>query len=235
MPSRSVVVVGGASHIGRSVVSRYSDAGYEVLCLVGASGPKGVERLSGVTVIHVDLSDLSAVEALIVSEGRITGADALVLLAADVKSSSLSQVSGTDLLNAVSIGALAGFLLMGAIGPAMSTRGYGRIVIGSSIGVRFGGGIDSFAYALSKHASEFIPREAQLWAKNDVLTNVVRIGVTNTPAHSAFPGRNLEERVRQIPAGRSASVDEIADFLFWYGSASNTFVTGQVVAISGGE
>ena len=65
---RSAVIVGGASHIGRSVVSRYSNAGYDTLCLVGASGPKGIEELHGVTAIHVDLSDLSAVEALIASE-----------------------------------------------------------------------------------------------------------------------------------------------------------------------
>jgi 3-oxoacyl-[acyl-carrier protein] reductase len=117
----------------------------------------------------------------------------------------------------------------------MAKRKYGRIVIGSSIGVRFGGGFDSFAYSLSKHAAEFIPSEARTWASDGVLTNVIRIGVTDTPANSAFPGRDLEERVSRIPAGRAANVDEISDFLFWYGSSVNTFVTGQVIAISGGE
>jgi hypothetical protein len=34
---------------------------------------------------------------------------------------------------------------------------------------------------------------------------------------------------------RAATTAEIADYLFWIGSESNTYLTGQVNAISGGE
>ena len=126
-------------------------------------------------------------------------------------------------------------LPFGAAGPAMASRGWGRIVIASSIGVKFGGGTDSFNYALANHASEFIPRTARDWAASGVLTNVVRIGVTDTKAHDAFPGRDLARRAELIPMKRAATTAEIADYLFWIGSESNTYLTGQVNAISGGE
>ena len=42
------------------------------------------------------------------------------------------------------------------LGEAMSEQGYGRIVIGSSIGVKFGGGIKSYCYSLTKFASELL-------------------------------------------------------------------------------
>ena len=117
----------------------------------------------------------------------------------------------------------------------MAQRQWGRIVIGSSIGVKFGGGADSFAYALANHASEFLPRSVRDWTASNVLTNVVRIGVTDTPLHEAFPDRDFQQRVELIPLKRAATTAEIADFITWYGSEQNTYVSGQTVAISGGE
>jgi NAD(P)-dependent dehydrogenase (short-subunit alcohol dehydrogenase family) len=45
----------------------------------------------------------------------------------------------------------------------------------------------------------------------------------------------MEKRAQLIPIGRPASPSEIADFIYWHGSEENTYVTGQVTAISGGE
>ena len=233
--TRTAVIVGAASHIGRAVVTRYLASGYRVRAFVGPTGPEGLEGLSAVAITSLDLSDLSAVEQCLDNHADVRDADALILLAADVRATALPTASADDLMRAVSIGALSGFLFMGAAGPAMKELGYGRIVTGSSIGVRFGGGTDSFAYALSRHTAEFIPQEARMWARHGVLTNVIRIGVTDTAAHSAFPGRDLAQRVGLIPAGRAATVDEVADYLHWHGSEANTFVTGQLLAISGGE
>ena len=47
------------------------------------------------------------------------------------------------------------------LGAQMALKQWGRIVIGSSIGVKFGGGDDSYCYSLSKMASELIPKAAR--------------------------------------------------------------------------
>ena len=64
---------------------------------------------------------------------------------------------------------------------------------------------------------------------------MVRIGVTAIKAHDSFPGRDLGRRAELIPMKRAATTAEIADYPFWIGSESNTYLTGQVNAISGGE
>jgi 3-oxoacyl-[acyl-carrier protein] reductase len=186
-------------------------------------------------VLELDLRDLDSVERHVRASGHLDQVDALVCLAAQVAPSSLTTVTARQLTEAMNVGALSNYLFMGRVGPAMVSRGWGRIVIASSIGVRFGGGEDSVAYALSRHSAEFLPRATRAWAADNVLTNVIRIGVTDTDAHSAFPGRSIEQRVALIPARRAAHPNEIADYLFWHGSEQNTFVTGQVLAISGGE
>ena len=145
------------------------------------------------------------------------------------------EVYGAEILAALTVNLLPGLLLMRTICPAMAERGFGRIVHASSIGVKFGGGSDSFAYSLSKHAQEFIPRACRSWAERDVFVNVVRIGVTDTRLHGRAPGRDMAERARLIPARRPATPDEIARTLFWLGSEHNGFTSGEVVSVAGGE
>lgn len=183
-------------------------------------------------LVQCDLADLNAVSRLAQSH---TDADILIFLASLASPSRLENIGFAQVERTLAVGALSNYVLMGEIGPAMAQRQWGRIVIGSSIGVKFGGGEDSFAYALANHASEFLPRSVRDWTASNVLTNVVRIGVTDTSLHDAFPERDFQHRVELIPLKRAATPAEIADFITWYGSERNSYVSGQTVAISGGE
>ena len=228
-------MTGASSDIGLSVCRRYLTAGH----IVTAHFFNHAEHLnqlaakeSNLELVQSDLSDPITVSEFAQSH---TDADIVVFLAAQAVPSSLEQLDTSQLQQTLAVGALSNYIILGALGPAMAKRHWGRIVIGSSIGVKFGGGRDSFAYALTKHTSEFLPRSVRDWTSSNVLTNVIRIGVTNTKVHDAFPGRNLADRVSLIPLQRAASAEEIADFLVWYGSEKNTYVSGQTVEIAGGE
>ena len=65
----------------------------------------------------------------------------------------------------------------------MLQQKWGRILNCSSIGIKFGGGTNSYNYSLSKHCLEFIPNSYKKWAKKNVFINNLRIGVTNTKIH----------------------------------------------------
>lgn len=232
---RKVMVLGASSAIGVEVCRRYLAAGHSVMGHFH-SNPSALSSLSlpndRLQLVQCDLADLESVRNL--AENN-TDADILVFLASIAKSSRLEQFDVPQLERSLAVGALSNYIFMGAIGQSMAKREWGRIVIGSSIGVKFGGGADSFAYGLANHASEFLPRRVSDWTERNVLTNVVRIGVTDTPLHDTFPGRDLQRRLKLIPAKRAATTAEIADFITWYGSEKNTYVSGQTVAISGGE
>ena len=235
---KKAVILGGSSVIGRELCARYLSSGYEVTAYHHSFEPRGEvdARLDSVRWVRLDLADLEAVaQHLKTNETEISKSDVLVCLASNAQPTSLGPASPLELSSALAVGALSNFLFLGILGPKMAERGWGRIVLGSSIGVKFGGGLNSFAYSLAHHTSEFIPQAARRWAANGVLTNVVRIGVTDTPIHDAFGDRDFVARVAMIPAQRAAKPAEIADFLYWHGSDLNTFVTGQVVSISGGE
>ena len=143
------------------------------------------------------------------------------------------KISIDDLNRHYQVNVIPVVLAVQCLGKAMASNGYGRIVIGSSIGVKFGGGQETFCYSLTKLASELIPNIAKDWAKMNVLLNVVRIGVTNTSSMRNTPKFNLRKNL--IPMGRAAFPEEVANFLIWLSSTENTFITNQVISFSGGE
>ncbi len=234
---RTVFVTGASSDIGLAVCRRYLDAGWQVIGHFRTSRP-ALEALAGPRFEPwcADFADTAALEATLAADpGFFTRADALVNLAADMTPVRFEEVSAAVLLRMLAINLVPGLLLMRVMEPAMAARGFGRIVHASSIGVKFGGGSDSFCYSLSKHAQEFIPSATRRSAAANVLVNVIRVGVTDTRAHLRFPGKSMAERVRLIPRQRAATPDEMAETLVWFGSEANATITGQVIAAAGGE
>lgn len=142
------------------------------------------------------------------------------------------QISISDLNDHFSVNTIPIVLTIQVLGKSMSNNGYGRIVIGSSIGVKFGGGKNSYCYSLTKYASEMLPQISREWVASNVLSNVVRIGVTDTVS---MDNQNLIQRSQLIPIKRPAKPNEIANFLVWLGSERNTYISNQLIPISGGE
>ena len=142
------------------------------------------------------------------------------------------EISIADLNDHFFVNTIPSVLAVQELGEAMSEQGYGRIVIGSSIGVKFGGGIKSYCYSLTKFASELLPQISKSWVASNVLSNIVRIGVTDT---TSMQNENLVQRCNLIPIKRPATPFEIATFLAWLGSNKNTYISNQLIPISGGE
>ena len=157
---------------------------------------------------------------------------AFISLAAMRGSIEYGNISVDDLNNHFVVNTIPVVLAVQQLGDAMSKLGYGRIVIGSSIGVKFGGGPQSYCYSITKFASEFLPSKAKDWSASNVLSNIVRIGVT---ASSSMKDENLIQRSNLIPMRRPATPIEIANFLVWLSSDKNTYITNQLIPVSGGE
>jgi NAD(P)-dependent dehydrogenase (short-subunit alcohol dehydrogenase family) len=140
-----------------------------------------------------------------------------------------------DLMKHFKVNVIPNTLIIKVLGQLMSQKKWGRIVVGGSIGVKFGGSSSSYCYSMTKYANEFIPKIAKKWSKNNVLYNVVRIGVTDTKRTRIDGRQKLAERVKIIPMKRAASPREIANFICWLCSDQNTYITGETLSITGGE
>lgn len=111
---------------------------------------------------------------------------------------------------------------------------FGRIINSSSIGVKFGGGEQTFSYSVSKHLNEFIPNYIKKISKNNILYNCLKIGVIDTKLHKKIKNKSLSKRVNLIPLKKIGEKKDISDFII-YLIKNNNFINNEVINISGGE
>jgi len=234
---KTVLVTGANSDIGVEVCRLFLKKGEKIIAMVHSSSEKLEGLLNeSIKVVRVDFSRADNVEMFIKnSRELLNSVDIFVSLASVRKSISYGSINSFDLLSHFTVNTIPTILLIQYLGASMSEKGWGRIVIGSSIGVKFGGGNDSYCYSMTKYAAELIPNMAKQWSKKNVLVNVVRIGVTDTSKFREIGKEKVEEREKLIPMQRLAQAEEIANSICWVGSKENTYISGQIVAVSGGE
>jgi len=162
--------------------------------------------------------------------------DTLINLVGYVDNKSFMRTDLKSILKSIKINAIIPFLIQQKIVPGMLLRNYGRILNCSSIGVKFGGGMNSYNYGLSKHCLEFIPNSFKIWAKKNVMINNLRIGVTDTKIHLKMKKNlKMKSRLKLIPINRMAKTNEISNYISKMVAEENSYMTGQTVTVSGGE
>jgi NAD(P)-dependent dehydrogenase (short-subunit alcohol dehydrogenase family) len=119
-----------------------------------------------------------------------------------------------------------------ALVAAMGAGGGGRIVLVSSQ-AGASGGADP-AYAAAKAAVTALGKSiARECAPSGIRCNVVSPGPTDTPMATAM-GERREYYKRQIPIGRLASADEVAEVICMVLGSSQGAMTGATIDVDGG-
>ncbi len=234
---RTVLITGANSDIGSYTCWKYLNKGHKVIALVNCNKDNINKYLNrNIDIIEVDFSNQHSVEKFILSyKSLLEKVDIFISLASIRNSIKYGDINSENLLSHFTVNVVPVVLLTQFLGNSMSKKRWGRIVIGSSIGVKFGGSIDTYCYSITKYASELIPNIAKKWSKTGVIMNVVRIGVTDTKSLHKIGNDLVNKRSELIPMNRLASKEEICNSIYWLASEENTYITNQVIAVSGGE
>ena len=160
--------------------------------------------------------------------------DVIINLVGYVSNQSFSNFNIKETQKTILINSLIPFMIIRNSLKNMSKKKYGRIINTSSIGVKFGGGTNTFSYSISKYLNEFMPSEIKKMSSNNVFYNTVRIGVTDTKFHRKIKNKSISKREKLIPTKKMASAKDIAKYIF-YLITDNNFITNEVLNITGGE
>lgn len=119
--------------------------------------------------------------------------------------------------------------------PAMINAGWGRIINIGSIGGQWGG-VNQVHYAVSKAGMIGLTRSiAKVYSKNGVTTNCVAPGLVLTEmSASEIASEAGIEKIKGIPIGRIATIDEVASVVAYLASDASSYVTGQTIGVNGG-
>jgi 3-oxoacyl-[acyl-carrier protein] reductase len=124
-----------------------------------------------------------------------------------------------------------------AVVPGMQAAGWGRIV---NIAARSGlvGVSRAAQYAAAKAAIIGLTVSlAKELGPSGILVNAVAPTqlLTVRDGEPSIPDERAAELARTIPLRRIASPDDLAALVVWLASAANTYVTGEIISLHGGD
>jgi NAD(P)-dependent dehydrogenase (short-subunit alcohol dehydrogenase family) len=231
---KRVLLAGGGSGLGRSILERLTEDGHDVDLTYCSSVPTFDPANAGVGAFHCDFAEAASVEALMKRiESMGAPYDALVY---NPGAAYDCLVPYLDLGRARSIFDINfwGFVsLSKALAPAMMQRRAGRLVAIGSIAAGRGRRGNS-VYGASKAAVEgFIRSAAQEMAPRGVTINLVAPGYVDTPMLEKYADRR-DEMSKRIPARRLAKPTEVAAAVAFLLGPGADYVTGSSLVVDGG-
>lgn len=239
-----VVLITGASRgIGAAIALACAEAGADVA--VGYRNERGgadsvVAAVEGrgreAVACQADVGDADQVHAMIDAVvDRFGKIDGLVNNAGVMPESPVSEMSIDEWRNVIDVDLTGAFLCTRAVLPGMLERGSGSIVMISSrlgqigfAGVAHYSAAKAGLIALAKSLAKEVGAEG-------VRVNVVAPGVTITEMTSDITkGEVGARRLAELPLGRFATAEEVADSVVFLLSDAGVLYHGQTLCPNGG-
>ncbi|MGO4562681.1 SDR family oxidoreductase [Rhizobiales bacterium 3FA27D7] len=241
LSSKTALVTGAGSGIGRSIAMTFAKAGMRTVVagrrLSELEDTARMIRKAGgdALCVSVDVTDEASVGALV---ERIGSLHIAVNAAGIVLGGPVDDMDAEAFARVFQVNVTGLWLSMKHEIRSMKATGGGAIVnIGSNIGARIVRPTLG-AYAASKAAVSSLTRTAALEAiAHSIRINCLCPGPVDTPL-SMRPGEDRAARDARVaatnPSKRVATTDEIATAALWLASDSASYVVGQDIVIDGG-
>ncbi len=244
-PSRIALVTGASKGLGRAIAEKLAADGHRVIVNYFSSAREAedvvatIARTGGQAIaLKADVRDAAQIAAMLDTARRHFGGPAEVLInnaTGPQPMKPLEAYSWQDFQDQLDFFVKAPLLLAQALVPEMKKIRWGRIIhIGSEV-VELGNA-DFSAYVAAKGAMLGLTRA---WATElgpwQITVNNVAPGWIPVERHAGTPKESLDGYAAQLPLRRQGVPAEIADTVSFIASDASRFITGQTLAVNGGN
>ncbi len=241
LKDKTAVVTGAASGIGRATAETLAAAGAFVL-LGDIDEQKGDEAAAelrergyGAEFIRLDVTDLESIAAFKQRAYALRGhVDIVANIAGWGKIQPFMENTPEFWRKVIDLNLLGPIAVSHAFLGKMIERGAGKIVVVASDAGRVGSMGETVYSGAKGGAIAFCKSLAREVARYNINVNCVCPGPTDTPLLRAVPEKHQEAFVKATPMRRLAKPSELADAVLFFASDQASFVTGQVLSVSGG-
>ena len=231
LKNKICIVTGAAQGIGAATVKKFAAEGAIVI---------GCDRRTGIMEgaaesFAVDVTDRAQVDAMVAAvkarHGRI---DVLVNNAGITKDARLVKMTLQQFDAVIDVNLRGVFHCAQAVADTMIEQRCGVILNASSV-VGIYGNFGQTNYAAAKFG---VIGFTKTWSRElgpkGIRVNAVAPGFVDTPILATIPAKVLQHMKEQVPLGRLAQPEEIANVYAFLASDEASYINGAVIEVSGG-
>lgn len=234
---KNVLITGGSRGIGKAMVKAFADRGYNV-AFTYKSSADAANQLSLETGALAIMADSAVEEDIISATSSVAkyfgGIDILINNAGISSFSLLQDLTLAEWNNCIATNLTSAFIYSREVIPFMLKSHKGRIInissmwglVGASCEVHYStakAGLIGFTKALAKELGP-----------SGITVNAIAPGVIETDMNAHLSPDDLRSLSDDTPMGRIGKADEIAKAALYLAGEDASFITGDVLNISGG-
>ncbi|MFD1341992.1 acetoacetyl-CoA reductase [Litorisediminicola beolgyonensis] len=236
--ARIALVTGGSRGIGAAIAKALKAEGYEVAATYAGNDEKAKAFTdeTGIKTYKWNAADYEASKNGIAQvESDLGPIDVVVANAGITRDAPFHKMTPEQWKEVIDTNLTGVFNTIHPVWPGMRERGFGRIVVISSINGQKGQ-FGQVNYAATKAGDLGIVKSlAQEGAGKGITANAICPGYIATEMVMAVPEKVREKIVSQIPAGRLGEPEEIARCVTFLASDDAGFINGSTISANGAQ